>query len=487
MNRVQLRKGMEVVVIGAGPAGLTAAHALTTSGVPAVVYEQDGQVGGIARTVEYKGFRFDLGGHRFFTKQPLIRTLWQSLLGDELLTRPRLSRIYFDGRYYDYPLKPLNVLRNLGVSTSLRAIGSYLRRKVRPIAPETSFADWVTNRFGDRLFELFFRAYTEKVWGVPCTAIGAQWAAQRIRGLSLRTAVLHMFALQRGGAIRSLVEEFLYPRLGPGQMWDALERQIREQGGTVCLDSRVTGIHHDGSGITALEVERAGFGELRRVDAVISTMPLRHLITALKPEPPAVVVAAALRLNYRDFLTVALIVDASELFPDNWIYIHDPSLRVGRIQNYKNWSPAMVPDPTLTCVGMEYFCRAGDDLWRMNDDALVDLATRELERIGIAPRGLVREGVVARMPKAYPLYDEGFDAALATIREYLERFGNLQVVGRNGMHRYNNMDHSMLTAMLAVRNLFGERHDLWGVNADDDYHELQSDFTAGAAGDVDVP
>ncbi|MSM40530.1 MAG: NAD(P)-binding protein [Geobacter sp.] len=478
---------MEVVVIGAGPAGLTAAHALTAREVPAVVYEQDGQVGGIARTVEYKGFRFDLGGHRFFTKQPLIRNLWQSLLGDELLTRPRLSRIYFEGRFYDYPLKPLNVLRNLGVSTSLRAIGSYLRRKVRPITPETSFADWVTNRFGDCLFELFFRAYTEKVWGVPCTAIGAQWAAQRIRGLSLRTAVQNMFAPRRAGTIRSLVEEFLYPRLGPGQMWEALEERIRAQGGTVCLDSRVTGIHHDGSKITALEVGRAGGRDLRRVDAVISTMPLRHLITAFQPEPPVAVVAAALRLKYRDFLTVALIVDAAELFPDNWLYIHDPSLRVGRVQNYKNWSPAMVPDPSLTCVGMEYFCRAGDDLWRMDDDGLVDLATRELERIGIAEGGLVREGVVVRMPKAYPIYDEGFDAALATIREYLERFGNLQVVGRNGMHRYNNMDHSMLTAELAVRNLFGERHDLWGVNADDDYHELQSDFTAGAAGGVDDP
>ncbi|WP_052263260.1 NAD(P)/FAD-dependent oxidoreductase [Geobacter pickeringii] len=474
------RNEAPVVVLGAGPAGLTAAYELSRRGVPTVLLEQDRQVGGLARTVVYRGYRFDIGGHRFFTRQAIVRGLWQTMLGDDLLVRPRLSRIYYGGKFFDYPLKPLNALRNLGITESVAVLGSYLWRKLFPIRPEASFADWVTNRFGGRLYRMFFKSYTEKVWGIPCHTIGAQWAAQRIRGLSLRTAIVNMFFprrhQRRGETIKTLIDEFLYPRLGPGMMWEAFREAIAGQGGTISLGSRVTRLLHDGERIVAVEGKRDGEPFAWTVSGVISTIPLRHLIHALRPLPPDAVLAAADRLKYRDFLTVALIVDVAELFPDNWIYVHDETVRVGRIQNFKNWSPAMVPDGTKTCLGMEYFCAEGDDIWAMADADLVALATRELAAIAITVPEKVVDGTVVRMPKAYPVYDEGYHEAFETVKGYLERFANLQVAGRNGMHRYNNMDHSMLTAILAVRNIFGERHDLWGINADDEYLEAGWDM-----------
>jgi protoporphyrinogen oxidase len=463
------------LVIGAGPAGLTAAYELTRRGVPVIVAEQDRQVGGLARTVEYRGFLFDLGGHRFFTKNPLVRELWRTILGDELLVRPRLSRIYFRGSFFDYPLRPGNALRGLGVTTSLAVLGSYVWRKLVPIRPEVSFADWVTNRFGDRLYRMFFEAYTEKVWGIPCHEISAQWAAQRIRGLSLRTAMAAMFFPVRHATgdrvIKTLIDEFLYPRRGPGMMWEALRGTVEEEGGQIALECRIVSIRHDGKAVTGVTASLDGREQDWPVAQLISSMPLRELVRALLPAPPTEVLAAANRLRYRDFLTVALIVDSADLFPDNWIYVHDPKVKVGRIQNYKNWSPAMVPDPAKTCLGMEYFCTVGDELWTMPDQDLMLLAAREAAAIGLAGEDLVTDGVVVRMPKAYPVYDDAYAEAVTTIRKFLEHFTNLQVIGRNGMHRYNNMDHSMLTALLAVRNLFGEKHDLWTVNEDEEYHE----------------
>lgn len=463
---------LPTAVIGAGPAGLTAAFELVRRGTPVVVLEQDRQIGGLAKTVEYRGFRFDIGGHRFFTRQEAVLDLWRELLGDDLLVRPRLSRILYRRRYFAYPLRPFNTLRNLGAAESLRILASYGRARLHPILPETSLADWITNRFGRRLYEIFFRTYTEKVWGMPCTGISARWAAQRIRGLSLRTALLAMlFPSRKGKAARTLTDSFLYPRLGPGMMWDALAARIGEGGGEIRLESPVVAIHHDGGRVTRVE---AGWGEKRvslEVSRVISTMPLRSLVRRLQPSPPPEVIAAAERLRYRDFLTVALIVELPDLFPDNWLYIHDETARVGRIQNFRNWSAEMVPDRARSCLGMEYFCFAGDDLWEMDDAALVALAKGELARLGLAPAEKVSDGVVVRMPKAYPVYDEGYADAVATIRAYLSRLENLQTIGRNGMHRYNNMDHSMLTALLAVRNIAGEHHDLWEVNADEEYHE----------------
>jgi protoporphyrinogen oxidase len=476
--------GRRVVVVGAGPAGLTAAYQLVARREPTVVLDQDTRVGGIAQTGEYKGFRFDLGGHRFFTKVALVQDLWRTLLGDDLLKRPRLSRIYYRGRFFDYPLKPLNALRNLGVGTSIRVVLSYAWAQLRPVRPEVSFADWVTNRFGRCLYRIFFETYTQKVWGLPCHAIGAQWAAQRIKGLSLFVAVRNMlFPRLDRGRVKTLIDEFEYPRRGPGQMWEACRDRILEGGGDVQLGSRVERLRHDGARITSVEGTRAGEPFAVAPSAVISSMPMRHLIRALDPPPPPDVIAAADRLRYRDFITVALIVDEPSLFPDNWIYIHDEAVRVGRIQNFKNWSPDMVPDPGKTCLGLEYFCFEGDGLWTMSDEALVSMAAGELTRLGLARRDLIVDGCVARMPKAYPIYDATYAEAVDVLKAYLQRFGNLQLVGRNGMHKYNNQDHSMLTAILAVENLFGAAHDLWAVNADEEYHEE----SAASGADVGLP
>ncbi|HKB09661.1 MAG TPA: NAD(P)/FAD-dependent oxidoreductase [Vicinamibacterales bacterium] len=460
-----------VVVIGAGPAGLTAAYDLTRRGVPTIVFDGDTQVGGLAKTIVYKGFRFDIGGHRFFTKVPAVQALWRDLLGDDLLRRPRLSRIYYGGRFFDYPLKAANVLANLGPFTSAAVVASYLRARAQPIAPERSFEDWICNRFGRRLFDMFFKSYTEKVWGMPCGEIGAEWAAQRIRGLSLWSAVRDMIRPNGPGVVKTLVHEFEYPRLGPGMMWERCRARIEARGGRVELGAPIVSLQHDGARITAVVAGVNGHCRMQPASHVISTMPVRHLVSRMSPGAPVPVQAAGRRLKYRDFLIVALIVDQAAVFPDNWIYVHDPSVRVGRVQNFKNWSPEMVPDPRLTCLGLEYFCSRGDDLWRLNDRDLVALATREIAAIGLVAADRVVDATVLRVPKAYPVYDGGYREALAGVRAWLTRFSNLQLVGRNGMHRYNNQDHSMLTAQLAVQNLFGARHDLWAVNEDERYHE----------------
>jgi protoporphyrinogen oxidase len=464
------------VIIGGGPAGLTAAYLLAAQGQPVRVFEKDSQVGGIARTVEYKGFRFDIGGHRFFTKVTAVNELWRSMLGSEFLRRPRLSRIYYNGTFFAYPLKPMNALFGLGVGNAILVTVSYLWAHLRPIKPEVSFEDWVTNRFGRRLYRMLFKTYTEKVWGIPCRTLSAQWAAQRIKGLSLWTAITSMLFgrfMNRGGGkqIKTLIEEFEYPRLGPGQMWDRFHEAIEARGGCVELNTGVERLVHDNGRIVAVEVNHSGHVERVGARSVLSTMPLRQLVRALSPAAPAEVIAAADRLNYRDFITVALIIDTPNLFPDNWIYVHDEKVKLGRVQNFKNWSPDMVPDPKMSCLGLEYFCFEGDGLWTMADRDLVELGRREMAAIGLVDPAKVVDGTVVRMPKAYPVYDEGYEDALGSVRKYLDRFQNLQVAGRNGMHKYNNQDHSMVTAMLAVQNLLGGHHDVWSVNADDEYHE----------------
>jgi protoporphyrinogen oxidase len=455
------------VVLGAGPAGLTAALALARRGVSVVVVEADAQVGGLAKTVVRDGYRFDLGGHRFFTKSAEVEALWREIAGSDLLLRPRLSRIHWRGRFIDYPLRVGDVVRKVGPVELVRSGASYVAARARPRRSAETFEDWVASRFGRRLFELFFRSYTEKVWGVPSSEIRAEWAAQRIRGLSLWRAVrAAMFG--DGGEVHSLIEEFHYPRLGPGQMWEAMAEELERRGGEVRLSSPVTRLDLAGGRVASIE---AG-GQTLEAAAVISSLPLRSVAALASPGAPEPVADAAAGLRYRDFLTVALTVRGEDLFPDNWIYVHDPGVRVGRIQNYRAWSPAMVPDPSRACVGMEYFCFEGDELWELPDEELIGRATAELAQLGLASPDRVERGWVVRVRRAYPVYDSEYAQRVATIRSWLEGIGNLQQIGRNGLHRYNNSDHSMLTALRAVENLCdGASHDIWAVNADSAYHE----------------
>ena len=467
-----------VVVIGAGPAGLTAAYELqkANKGHRPIVFEASADVGGIARTESYKGFRFDIGGHRFFTKVSEVEALWREVGGRDFILRPRMSRIYYRGKYYDYPLKIFNALSNMGPVEATQIMLSYMKWRVSPHPEEENFEQWVTNRFGRRLFEHFFKSYTEKVWGIPCTEIRADWAAQRIKNLSLTKAVLN--ALTGANDTTSLIEEFEYPRLGPGQMWERFRDRVRENGGEVRMRSAVTKVRRDGARVTGVDVVDYAGASPRRygVDAdwFVNSMAIKDLIHAFDPPPPPDVVAAANRLKYRDFLIVTLILDHPDPFPDNWIYIHAPEVKVGRIQNFRSWSPDMVPDPGKASIGMEYFCHEGDGLWTSSDADLVAAAARELEYLGLAKATNVVDGAVIRQPKAYPVYDGDYREALDVVQKWILTLENFQTVGRNGMHRYNNQDHSMLTAMLAARNIVGESHDIWNVNVERSYHE---DFT----------
>jgi protoporphyrinogen oxidase len=457
------------LVLGGGPAGLTAGYLLGKDGHHAIVLEAEDQVGGLAKTVERDGYRFDLGGHRFFTKSQEVNDLWHEVMGDEFLLRPRMSRIYWNNRYLDYPLRGPDVIKKLGPIELARCMASYARAAAKRNKVDNSLEDWVTNRFGRRLFELFFKTYNEKVWGAPASEIRAEWAAQRIKGLSFFSAARAAFFGNKGNKVKSLIAEFNYPRFGPGQMWERMADAIVEQGGEVRLEAPVERIELVGSRVVEVE---AG-GELYELpDNVISSLPLREVVEMVHPHAPREVQDAARGLNYRDFLTVALVVDGEDLFPDNWIYIHEPKVRVGRIQNYRSWSPWMVPDPSKACVGLEYFCFAGDELWTMADDDLVALAADELEQLGLVERSKVERGYVTRVPKAYPIYDSNYAGRVETIRKWLDGIENLTQVGRNGLHRYNNSDHSMLTAMRAVENaLDGAEHDIWAVNAESVYHE----------------
>jgi protoporphyrinogen oxidase len=462
------------VVVGGGPAGLTAAYELSKLGRRSLVLEADRIVGGISRTAQHEGYRFDVGGHRFFTKVPYVQQLWEEILGEEFLTRPRLSRIHYRGKLFDYPLKPLNALGGLGPFEAARVGLSYARARLFPHRDERTFEQWVTNRFGRRLFEIFFKTYTEKVWGMSCSEISAEWAAQRIKDLDLVAAVraaLFGSGRSKGEVITTLIDEFHYPRRGPGQMWEACTERLRAAGSEVRLGARVVGLEHEGGRVRSLRV-RGDEGESRiEVEDVISSLPLRTLARMLDPAPPEAVLRAAERLRYRDFLTVVLVLEAEELFPDNWIYVHSPDVQVGRIQNYKNWSPDMVPDAAHTTLGLEYFVQAGDELWNAEDDSLLELAEREIGVLGLARGARVVGGTVLRMPKAYPVYDDAYTSSLEVLRAWLGELVNLQQVGRNGQHRYNNQDHSMMTGVLAARNLCGESNDIWSVNVEQEYHE----------------
>ncbi len=473
---------VDVAIIGAGPAGLTAGYLLTKQGKSVAIIEKDATyVGGISRTVEHEGYRFDIGGHRFFSKSQQVVDLWNEILPDDFIQRPRMSRIYYEGKFYSYPLRAFEALSNLGILRSAACMVSYLRYKLFPIPQVRSFEDWTTNQFGQKLYSIFFKTYTEKVWGMPCNEMSADWAAQRIKGLSLWNAVVdglkRSLGLNKrpndGQAVKTLLETFRYPRLGPGMMWEAARDKILATGnGHLFMGHALEQLASDGNGGWRMSATGADGKVVIEAKHAISSAPMRELAARMHPLPDTTLNAS--NLKYRDFLTVALMVEGEDLFPDNWIYIHDSKVKVGRVQNFRSWSPEMIPDENMACVGLEYFCFEGDGLWSMDDDDLVALATDEMEILGLVDRKKVKSGAVVRQEKAYPVYDETYAANVAAMRAELEeKHPTLHLVGRNGMHRYNNQDHAMMTAMLTVENIVaGERiYDTWCVNEDAEYHE----------------
>lgn len=460
----------DTVIIGAGPAGLTAGYELIKNNQNILILEKCDKVGGISRTESYKDYLFDIGGHRFFTKVKRVENLWQEVLGNEFIKVSRLSRIYYKKKFFSYPLSPFNAVKNLGIINSLIILYSYFKIKLFPLPQEKNFEQWVTNRFGERLYQTFFKTYTEKVWGISCKEISADWAAQRIQGLSLRKAVLD--ALFGMSNTKTLIKEFDYPILGPGMMWERFKEKIENKGSKVMLNTEVILVKRQGNKITSIIIQKEDETFRVTADNFINTMPITALMRRLQPFPPDGILRSASKLKYRDFLIVPLIIDQEHLFPDNWLYIHSPEFQVGRIQNFKNWSIKMVADNQKTCLGMEYFCSEGDCLWEMTDKDLIQLATEEVVNLGLVDDiKKVIDGTVIRQKKAYPVYDEEYQQNLQVIQDYIDTFENIQSVGRNGMHRYNNQDHSMLSAMLAVENIFGANHNLWDVNTERSYHE----------------
>jgi len=473
----------DVAIIGAGPAGLTAAYLLTRQGYSVSIIEKDPHyVGGISRTVEHQGYRFDIGGHRFFSKSQEVVDLWNEILPDDFIQRPRMSRIYYEGKFYSYPLRAFEALFNLGIFRSTLCMASFAKAKLFPKKDVKSFQDWTVNQFGHKLFSIFFKTYTEKVWGMPCDEMSADWAAQRIKGLSLWGAVVdglkRSLGLNKrpndGMATKTLLETFRYPRLGPGMMWETARDKIIAAGGQLIMGHALKQLAQDQVTGRWRVSATAQDGTVMTINAahVISSAPMRELAGRIHPLPATL--GQALDLKYRDFLTVALMVKADDLFPDNWIYIHDSKVQVGRIQNFRSWSPEMVPDESIACVGLEYFCFEGDGLWASADADLVALAKKEMAILGLCKPEDVVGGAVVRQEKAYPVYDDSYAENVRIMREELEaKYPTLHMVGRNGMHRYNNQDHAMMTAMLTVRNIVaGERvYDIWGVNEDAEYHE----------------
>jgi protoporphyrinogen oxidase len=459
------------VIVGGGPAGLSAAKALADHNLPSLILEKDRQVGGLCKTVEHRGFRCDIGGHRFFTKNREIQESWEQTLGPEFLRRSRLSRIYYRARFFYYPLRLGNALLGLGPRESAKILSSYVKSHLFPARPEATFEDWVSNRFGKVLYRIFFKTYTEKVWGIPCTTLSADWAAQRIRNLSLGRALLHAVGLRNGRKVTSLIDTFHYPRLGPGQMYEAMAGQVSARGGEVRLGQQVAEIHHDQSRVKALLSVTGDHGQLVPCSHCFSSMPITELVQKMRPRVPDSVMTAAASLRYRSLITVNLLFHRATTLPDNWIYLHSPEVKAGRLQLYRNWSPDMVPAGNYSSMGFEYFCFEGDDLWQAADAELIGQAMKDLAHLGFYSERDIQDAFVVRYAKAYPVYEDSYLEHIAVLKGWLSQFSNLYCIGRYGQFRYNNMDHSMLTGRLAVSRMLGLKVDPWSVNAEGEYLE----------------
>lgn len=464
----------KTLIMGAGPAGLTAGYELSKKGYGCVLFEADQQVGGISKTIEYKGYYFDLGGHRFFTKFDEVDSLWHEVLKESFRKTPRLSRIYYRNKFFNYPLTAMNALMGVGIIDTFIILLSYFKSKVAPYNKEETFEQWVSNRFGKKLYSIFFKTYTEKVWGMPCSNIQAEWAAQRIKGLSLTTAIINAVFKPKNTNIKTLIEEFDYPVYGPGMMYTEMKNKIEDLGNKVNLKSRITRVNHENFHIKSVEfTDEEGNIHVEEGTDFISSIPITELVQSMNPQPEPEVLEAVSKLTYRSLLTVDIIIDKKEVFPDNWIYIHSPEVKLGRIQNFKNWSKDMVSDPNKTSLGLEYFCNENDELWSMPDEELFKLAAQEVERIRICNASDIKDYTIVRIPKAYPSYAMGYKAHMRVIEEYLRRFDNLQLVGRYGLFKYNNMDHSIMTGLYAAKNILAGQyvHDTWTINTDEEYHE----------------
>lgn len=471
-----------IAIIGAGPAGLTAGYLLSKENKNVIVLEADSQyVGGIARTVVYKGYCFDIGGHRFFSKAEEIEALWSEILPNDMLWRKRSSRIFYNKAFFSYPLKIKEVITQLGWRESFYCLLSYFKARFFPVKNPVNFTDWVSNHFGKRLFSIFFKTYTEKVWGMKCDTISADWAAQRIKGLSFFSALFHacFSGWKKESIIKTLIDSFRYPRKGPGMLWEACAEKIHRNGGSIKMGCSVKKCDYDEKNKCWKVTYESSQGEEHFFAShVISSAPLRDVVlNYITPTLSSVALNAAKQLKYRDFLIVVLILKDKKQFDDNWIYIHDPSVDVARIQHFKSWSPDMVPDPTMCCYGMEYFCFEGDGLWTASDEDLIQKAKHEIEKIGLAEADTILDGCVVRQSKAYPVYDENYKTHVDIIRREMDRhYPTFYLVGRNGMHKYNNQDHAMMTSMLTVKNILSKKNilDVWNVNQDAEYIEAGS-------------
>ena len=470
----------KAIIMGAGPAGLTAAYELIRNNIKPVIIEKDSVVGGIARTVKYKEYRFDIGGHRFFTKNEEVEKLWEDILGEDFLTRNRLSRWYYNKKFFNYPINPLEILKIFGLQESAKIIASYAKAKIFP-KKEKNIEDWYINQFGEYLAKPFFIDFNKKLWGVPCNKLNMDFGKQRVKGVSfysiIKEHVKKILRINRED-VKSLISKFRYPKYGPGMMWEEMKRKIEKKGGKFLMESEVVSINHENNKIVSVTVKNKNKKKNIPGKYFLSSIPLKELIMKMNPKPEAEIVKAAESLKFRAFVAVALVLNKEKIFPDTWIYTHDKGMACIRIQNFNNWSPFLVPKGK-TCLGFEYTCNFNDEFWNLDDEGIRKIAIEDLEKAGFAEKKEVVDSKIIRLKDVYPVYTLDYKEKVSIIKRYIDKFNknfkNIQPIGRGGMHKYNNMDHSMMTALLAARNILGKEYDIWKVNTDAEYHEEEKE------------